>query len=97
MIRHIAVFRWAEGTTPEQIDVVARALRALPDQIPSVRSYDVGPDLAIGEGRWDFALSATFDDVAGYQAYVDHPAHRAVAEDLIAPIKADRVHVQLEL
>ncbi|HEX4868740.1 MAG TPA: Dabb family protein [Acidimicrobiales bacterium] len=97
MIRHIAVFRWAEGTTAEQIDAVAAGLRALPDQVPGIRSYEVGPDLRLGEGRWDFALAATFDDPAGYQAYVDHPAHQAVAQDLIGPIKADRAHVQLEI
>jgi hypothetical protein len=97
MIRHIAVFRWAEGTTPEQIDAVARGLRALPEQVLSVRSYEVGADLGLGEGRWDFAVAATFDDPAGYQAYVDHPAHRAVAEDLIGPIKADRAHVQMRI
>ena len=37
---------------------------------------------------------AEFDDAAGYQAYVDHPAHQAVANDLIAPIRAERAHVQ---
>ncbi len=97
MIRHVAVFRWQEGTTPEQVAAVHAGLAALPAQIPSIRAYAHGPDLQLGEGRWDYAVVGDFDDPTGYQAYVDHPAHQAVATDLIVPIRADRAHVQLEL
>ena len=97
MIRHVAVFRWVEGATDEQVAAVADALRALPGEIESIRGYTVGSDLRLGEGRWDFAVVAEFDDADGYQTYVDHPAHQAVATDLIAPIRADRAHVQLSL
>ncbi len=96
MLRHVAVFRWNEGTTPEQVEELAAALRALPAEVPTIRSYEVGSDLGLGDGRWDFAVVAQFDDAEGYQAYVDHPAHQA-ATDLIPPIRADRVHVQLEV
>ena len=96
MIRHVAVFRWVEGTTAEQVAALTDALRALPGQIPSLRSYTVGSDLGLGPDRWDFAVVAEFEDAAGYQAYIDAPAHQAVATDLIAPIRAERAHVQLE-
>jgi len=97
VIRHVAVFRWVEGTTDDHVAAVADGLRALPGQVPSIRSYVVGPDLGLGEGRWDFGVVAEFDDADGYRAYVDHPAHQAVATDLIAPIRADRAHVQLSV
>lgn len=97
MLRHAAVFRWIEGTTPEQVEELAAALRALPAQVPAIRSYEVGSDLGLGEGRWDFAVVASFDDADGYQDYIDHPAHQAIATDLIPPIRADRVHIQLEV
>jgi hypothetical protein len=96
MIRHVALFRWLDGTTDDQVTAAVEGLRALPGQVPSLRAYVVGTDLGLGEGRWDLAVLAEFDDAEGYQAYVDHPAHRAVADDLIAPIRADRAHVQLE-
>ena len=95
MIRHVAVFQWVTGTTDEQVAAVTDGLRALPAQIDTIRTYTVGSDLQLGEGRWDFAVVAEFDDAEGYQAYVDHPAHQAVATDLIAPIRAERAHVQL--
>lgn len=97
MIRHVAVFRWQDGTTPAQVDAVHSGLAALPAQIPSIRAYTHGPDLQLGEGRWDYAVVGDFEDAAGYQAYVDHPAHKAVAVALIAPIRADRTHVQFTL
>jgi hypothetical protein len=97
MIRHVAVFRWVEGTTPEQVEAVTRGLSALPAQVHTLRAYTHGPDLQLGDGRWDYAVVGDFDDTEGYQAYVDHPAHQAVATDLIAPIRADRGHVQMAL
>lgn len=95
MIRHVALFRWIDGTTAEQVAAVTDALEALPAQIPTIRSYAVGADLGLGEGRWDFAVIASFEDARGYHGYVDHPAHQAVAETLIAPIRAERAHVQI--
>lgn len=97
MIRHIAVFRWVEGTTPEQVAAITDALRALPAQIPELRAYTVGPDLNLGPDRWDFGVVGDFDDPAGHQAYVEHPAHQAVATGLIAPIRADRATLQIQL
>lgn len=96
MIRHVALFRWIEGTTPEQVAAVVEALEALPAAIPTLRTYAVGPDLALGEDRWDFAVIASFEDARGYHAYVDHPEHRRVADEVIAPIRAERAHVQIE-
>ena len=95
MIRHVALFRWVEGTTAEQVAAVTGALEALPAQIPTIRSYAVGPDLGLGEGRWDLGVIASFEDARGYHGYVDHPAHRAVADTLIAPIRAERADVQI--
>jgi hypothetical protein len=97
MIRHVAVFRWSEGATAQQIEAVATGLTEMVPEVPSIRAYSHGPDLVLGEGRWDYAVVADFDDPAGYQAYVDHPAHQRVATECIAPIRADRAHVQLQL
>jgi hypothetical protein len=97
VIRHVAVFRWADGTTAEQVAAVRAGLDRMPAEVPSIRSYEHGPDLALGPDRWDYAVVATFDDAEGYHAYVDHPSHQAVAQELIAPIRAERAHAQLEI
>lgn len=95
MLRHVALFRWTPETTDAHVAAVKEALEALPGQVPTIRSYAVGPDLRLGDDRWDFAVIAAFDDARGYQAYVDHPAHQQVATELIRPHLADRAHIQI--
>lgn len=97
MIRHVALFRWREGTTPDQVAAVRAGLDRLPAEVPSLRAYAHGPDLALGEGRWDYAVVADFDDAPGYVEYVDHPAHDAVRRELILPLAADRAAAQIDL
>lgn len=96
-LRHVAAFRWRDGTTSAQIEAVRAGLSTLPGAVPSIRSYTHGPDARLGDGRWDYAVVADFDDASGFQAYVAHPAHVAVRDTLIAPLLADRANVQLLL
>ncbi|MGQ0433215.1 MAG: Dabb family protein [Microthrixaceae bacterium] len=96
-LRHVALFRWREGTTSAQIEAVRAGLSSLPAAVPSIRSYTHGPDAELGEGRWDYAVVVDFDDAAGFEAYVGHPAHVEVRDTLIAPLLADRGNVQLRL
>ena len=37
-IRHIALFRWNEGVTPEQVEHVEELLGKLPGAIPELKS-----------------------------------------------------------
>jgi hypothetical protein len=97
MIRHIAVFRWKDGTTAEQVAEVQAALDRLPAEVPALRAYVHGPDLQLGEGRWDYCVTADVDDAAGYAAYDAHPAHQAVRTEVIGPLVGERAVVQLEV
>ena len=96
-IRHVACFRFVEGTTTEQVVAMTEALRALPAVIPELIGYQVGPDLALNEDSWDFCVVADCEDTAGYRAYVAHPAHQAALADQIRPILAERASVQYRL
>jgi hypothetical protein len=95
VLRHVAVFRWAEGTPAEEVDAFAAALAGLPAVIPSIRSYRFGPDAGLGlSANGDFAVVADFDDGDGYAAYADHPAHQDVIVRLLRPMVAERLSVQ---
>lgn len=97
MILHLASFTWKEGVTDAQVEAVTAALLTLPDRIPELRSYVVGPNLHLRPGGRDYAVAAILDDAAGLDAYLDHPAHVAAVEEHIAPLIAERAAVQLPL
>lgn len=96
MFRHVGLFQWVEGVTPEQIAAVGDALFPLPAVIPEIRSFRFGPDTGLAEGNFDYAVTADFDDVDGFRAYRDHPDHRLVARQVIGPILAARAAVQFD-
>ncbi|HET6849650.1 MAG TPA: Dabb family protein [Gaiellales bacterium] len=95
MLRHVAVFRWKDGTTDEQVEMIERGLAALSARLPQLRAYAFGRDLGLREGNADFAIVADFDDEAAWQAYTEDAEHRRVIEELIAPVTEVRSAVQL--
>jgi hypothetical protein len=97
VIRHVSLLTFAEGTSSEQVEVIAAALRRLPDQIPELRDYRIGPDAGIDGGNATFVVIGDFDDAAGYAAYRDHPAHVAVAREHIVPVLVGRTAAQYEI
>ncbi len=96
MIRHVVLFAWKPGTNPGQVDQIVSELRNLAATIPAIRSYSCGPDAGIVTGNFDFAVTADFDDEAGFLSYRDDPGHRDIVQRLITPIAAQRAAAQFE-
>jgi len=96
MIRHTVQFKWTREASDEQKQRVATEVAKLPSMVPSVRAFASGPDAGLNQGNFDFAVTADFDDRAGYLAYRDDPGHRDVVQRYIAPIVAERAAVQYE-
>jgi hypothetical protein len=91
--RHVVLIKWKEGTDPAQVEAVASALIRMPTLMPFIRRYDLGPDLGV-TGSHDFAIVADFDSVEDYRTYADHPDHKAVTAEFIAPILDSMARVQ---
>lgn len=97
MVRHVALLTFQPNTPRADLDAVADALRTLPGRIPDLRGYSVGVDLGLAGadgGNADLSIVADVDDVAGYEAYRDHPEHQRIIAEMIRPILASRVAVQ---
>ena len=94
MVRHVALFRWKDGTTPDQIAEAKRRLEELPGRNPEVRRFACGPDVGGADGHWDFAVAADFDDLAAYRVYASHPDHLAAVGESIVPHRGDRAVLQ---
>ena len=67
------------------MDAIVEGLETLPGSIPEIRRYVIGRDARINDGNADLTAVADFDDVDGYLVYRDHPAHKAVISERIAP------------
>jgi hypothetical protein len=96
VLRHVVLFRWKPGTTPDDVEAVRRGLDRLPGLIPELRSYCHGPDLRLGEDTWDYGVVAEFEDGAGWEAYDRHPDHHKVRTELIRPHTAERATVRFD-
>ena len=96
MIRHVALFRWKEGTSAEAVEALASGLATMPDVIPGIQRYEFGSDLGITDGAYDFGLVADFDAEAAYHVYATHPAHLELV-DLLRRFVEETSRMQFHL
>jgi hypothetical protein len=94
MLHHVVTFQLKADAPADQVERIAEAVNALAAQLPEVRAMAVGRDLALRDGNASFALTAQFDDVAGFKAYADHPEHVRIITELIGPFIESRSPVQ---
>ncbi|MDO8794707.1 MAG: Dabb family protein [Vicinamibacterales bacterium] len=85
MIVHVVLFRPKATVSPEDRKALARAFENAVRTIPSVRRAVVGRRVRPGAGYealpqpdLQYAAFLEFDDQAGLQAYLGHPAHEEV-------------------
>ena len=84
MVDHLVFFAVREGASSEEVEDLVSSMRALKDDVPSTIDLSVGADFSGRSGEYTHALFARFEDAAGLQEYMEHPAHLAVVEKLDA-------------
>lgn len=97
MIRHCAMFRWADDADDGAKQAVRDGIDRLPGLIPSIRAYAHGDDLGLAEGTWDYVVVGDFDDVDGYLAYARDPEHQTLIHDVVMRAVQARAAVQYEI
>lgn len=91
---HIVTFKWKDA---DFIDApVAEALQQLVVTFDGVERYLCGPDVGFTPGAYDFAVVGTFTTREHFVQYRDHPEHKRIIADMIAPYIDTRTSVQLE-
>jgi hypothetical protein len=95
--RHVIMMRFTAGATQAQIGEMIEGLAKLPSIIPEIIRYQLGRDLRINDGNFDFAIVAEFADRDAYLVYRDHPDHLTVINERVKPILAERAAVQFEI
>jgi len=77
-LRHVVLFQYKEGTTPDQIKTIEDAFRELPSKIPTIVNFEWGTNNS-PEGLADgftHCFLVTFNDAEGRAVYLPHPAHK---------------------
>lgn len=77
MIKHIVLFKLKDRSA-ESVARTAQVLRDLEGKVESLLSIEVGTDVLHSERSFDIALTTTFRDLDGLQAYQVHPEHQKV-------------------
>ncbi|HTE85575.1 MAG TPA: Dabb family protein [Dehalococcoidia bacterium] len=95
MIRNVVVAHLKEGTPPEAVEAVARALREL--KLPGLLRMTVGGDLGLRDGNAGFAVVSDLADRAAYQAYDADAEHNRIRRELVAPIVTSIERCQFEV
>ena len=92
-LRHVVLFKFKEGTTPEKIAEIEKAFAALPAKIPAIIDFEWGTNNS-PEGHdqgYTHCFLVTFKDAAGREVYLPHPAHKEFVA--LAGPHFDAVHV----
>jgi len=84
VVDHLVLMVVREEASPEEVEDLISSIRALRDEIPSTVDLSVGENFSGRSGGYTHALFARFEDAAGLQEYMEHPAHLAVVEKLEA-------------
>jgi hypothetical protein len=76
-VRHIVIFKYRAGTTPEQVAQVTEAFRALKTKVPGITAFEDGVNNSPEKKNLGFThvYQLTFTDVAARDAYLPHPDH----------------------
>lgn len=97
MFRHVVMFRWNDSVTDDQVAAMSAALDSLPASVAEIAAYRHGPDRGLTADNFDYVVVADFESVDEYLVYRDHPDHRSLIAEHIAPRIAERAAVQYEV
>ncbi|MGB7582388.1 MAG: Dabb family protein [Sedimentisphaerales bacterium] len=84
MLKHIVLFKFKEGTTPEKIKEVEQAFAALPGKIDVVKGFEAGTNISPENRSEGFThcFVVSFSSAADRDAYLIHPAHKEFGKSI---------------
>ena len=76
--RHVVLFKYKEGTTPEQVKSIETAFLDLENRIDVVKNIEAGTNSSTENLNKGFTncFIVTFADPAGRDVYLPHPEHK---------------------
>jgi heme-degrading monooxygenase HmoA len=84
MLKHVVLFKFKEGTTPEKIKEVETSFAALPGKIDAIKGFEAGTNVSIENRSEGFThcFVVSFSSEADRGVYLEHPAHKEFGKSL---------------
>jgi hypothetical protein len=85
-VKHIALVKFKEGTSEQQIEKIFDEILDITEAIPGIEDYVSGTNMSpenLNQG-YTHGLTMTFTDAAARDSYLTHPEHERV-QALIQP------------
>ncbi|MGB4726510.1 MAG: Dabb family protein [Thermogutta sp.] len=81
-VRHVVLFKFKDGTSPEDVAKIEKAFAALPSKIPQIAGFEWGTDCSVENLSQGFThcFILTFKNVQDRDAYLPHPEHKAFGQ-----------------
>jgi hypothetical protein len=99
MLFHVVLFRPRPDLTAADRASLAETLESALQRIPSIRRFHIGRRVVHGAGyealmpvSLDYAAVVEFDDLAGLEAYLEHPAHQALGAGFMRSLEASAIY-----
>ena len=85
LLRHVVLFSFKAGSTPEQIKTVTDAFAALPKKIKEIKSFEWGTNNSPEglDNGFTHLFFVTFKSEEDRAIYLPHPDHKAFVEVLM--------------
>ncbi len=84
VLRHVVLFGFKDTVSPEEVQKIIDAFKALPSQISEIKGFEWGTNNSpegLNQGL-THAFTLTFHSDADRDAYLPHPAHKAFGDVL---------------
>ena len=99
MFTHIVLWRLQETaggrSRAENARLIKERFEEMANMLDGLRRLDVGINVIPGDDAADVVLSSEFESRAAFDAYIEHPAHKALA-GFIKDVRVDRRVIDYE-
>ena len=84
MLKHVVLFKFKDGTTPEKIKEVEQAFASLPGKIDIIKGFEAGTNVSVENRSEGFThcFVVSFLNEADRDAYLIHPDHKEFGKSL---------------
>ena len=96
MVEHIVLFKVKSGTPDAAVRSMLDGLASLKTRVPGIVQLSAGTNTSDRSKGFTHGLVVRFQNQAGLEQYLPHPAHQEVVQTLIKPIIDELIVVDYE-